>query len=490
MNEIKFVAIYLRLSRDEDGIGIETLLENHRSILIEHCEKKKWKYEVYEEIASGEDPNRPQLNAMLEKVRNNEYDAVVVRAVDRLSRNRLKSAEIQQILAKNRTSIATPQYTFRWDNLGDTLSLEMLEIFAAHELRVSKERFKTGKLGAAKNGYWTDGIPPLGYRKNPNTRKLEPNEQAEHIKFIFNSIVQGKIITHVFGELNGMGIKTRTGRKFSFNSIVRIVNNEVYKGTIISNKILGKHDGIRPQNEWVIKPKAHEAIIDDETWDLANKIVNTNKFSRSRADIKIYPTSKIMYCGNCGRHQTPTYNSRLDRFYLATCRGQECRNRTFHYLPILKMIKDEILEHRENVLASILTIEENNDTSEREYKVKYLETQLRKVKQALTNVEILFEEGEIDLQKYRDRKIKRQTEIDQLSLELEQVKRENPADKLMGLAGVLKEVDYLLNHWEIIDGIGLNNEEVNRALHYIIERMEWTYMKNDIEPVLKIVFKK
>lgn len=490
MSEIKFVAIYLRLSRDEDGIGIDMLLENHKSILIEHCEKKKWKYEIYEEIASGEDPNRPQLNAMLEKVKNNEYDAVVVRAIDRLSRNRMKSAEIQQILVKNRTSISTPQYTFKWDNIGDALSLDMLEIFAAHELRVSKERFKTGKIGAAKNGYWTDGIPPLGYSKNPITRKLEPNEKAEHVKFIFNSIVQGKLVTHVFEELNAMGIKTRTGSDFSFNSIVRIVNNEIYKGTIISNKIIGKNTGIRPKSDWIIKPNAHESIIDDETWALANRIINTNKFSRARADERIYPTSKIMFCGNCGRHQTPQYYKRLDRFYLSTCRGKECRNRAFQYFPILKMIKDDILTHRQNVLDSIITIEDTNDTAEREYKEKHIETQLHKAEQALNRIEMLFEEGDIDLNQYRERKSRRKAEIVQLNFESEQLKHENPADKLMDLTEVLNQVEFLINNWEIIDGQGLTNEQVNCALNFIIKRMEWTYPKGkDSEPQLKVIYK-
>lgn len=41
MSEIKHMAIYLWLSRDEDGISIDTLLENHRRILIEYCKKEK-----------------------------------------------------------------------------------------------------------------------------------------------------------------------------------------------------------------------------------------------------------------------------------------------------------------------------------------------------------------------------------------------------------------------------------------------------------------
>ncbi|KPV55917.1 hypothetical protein QJ48_30470 [Paenibacillus sp. A3] len=81
MNEIKQVAIYLRLSRDEEGVGIEKILANHRKKLIELCKQKKWKYTIYEEIASSQDFDRPQLNAMLDEIKNKTYDAVVVHAV-------------------------------------------------------------------------------------------------------------------------------------------------------------------------------------------------------------------------------------------------------------------------------------------------------------------------------------------------------------------------------------------------------------------------
>lgn len=87
----------------------------------------------------------------------------------------------------------------------------------------------------------------------------------------------GKTVSDVYTELNAMGTKTRTNSKFAFNSIVRIVNNEVYKGTIASNKYLNKNV-MRPKNEWNYIEHVHPAIVDETTWEKANKIVTTYRF--------------------------------------------------------------------------------------------------------------------------------------------------------------------------------------------------------------------
>lgn len=85
---IRHVAIYLRLSRDEENKGINEILANHRKTLTELCDRNKWSYDLYQEIASGADRKRQQLDEMLVKVERNEYDAIVVNAVDRLGRDK------------------------------------------------------------------------------------------------------------------------------------------------------------------------------------------------------------------------------------------------------------------------------------------------------------------------------------------------------------------------------------------------------------------
>ncbi|WP_260401999.1 recombinase family protein [Peribacillus simplex] len=154
-----------------------------------------------------------------------------------------------------------------------------------------------------------------------------------------------------------MGVKTRTNGKFFFNSIVRIVNNEAYKGTIISNRTIGRHEAIRPKEEWIVVENAHPAIIDEAIWEKANTIVNTYSFSAPKNKNKIYPTTKLFFCGNCGKLQgcnvAPT-----GKTYIKIC--VVCKNRTFQYNPVLKIIKGEIESYRQDVLASIVGVEESN----------------------------------------------------------------------------------------------------------------------------------
>ena len=70
----------------------------------------------------------------------------------------------------------------------------------------------------------------------------------------------------------------------------------------------------------------------------------------------------------------------------------------------------------------------------------------------MDNIEILFEESEIDLKQYRERKAKRNAEIEQFNQDLDELKAITPKDTMRSLSEVLKQVDYLLQNWECIDG--------------------------------------
>lgn len=67
---------------------------------------------------------------------------------------------------------------------------------------------------------------------------------------------------------------------------------------------------------------------------------------------------------------------------------------------------------------------------------------------------------------------------------------ETPKNKMEGLCELKERIDYLLGHWQCLDGEGLTDEEINRALHYIIEKIEWTYGFDGNEPKLNIIFNK
>lgn len=487
MNEIKHVALYIRASRDEEKLGLEEALRHHRTTLVQMCEANSWNYQIFEEIASSKDiENRAQMVELLKCVEDGQFDAVCCMDIDRLSRNEYDSSDIKRALFNAGTYIVTPTKIYDPSKDEDSLLLGIQSLVAAQEYKQIKKRMQRGKIFAAKMGLWVNGSPPYGYVRNNQTKKLEIHEEeAVHVRYVFEQIAEGKTVSEVFQKLNKMGIKTKKGGAFTFNAIQRMVNNEVYIGTLANNKTIGQYTP-RPRHEWIIVPNAHPAIVDEELFYKAKKLENTYKFAKTKKKSRVYPTSRLMYCALCGKLQLTQWQYNVQKFYIKTC---SCGNRCHVYVPVLEAIKSEVMKYREGVLALIGDVKINDDNSHYEYELRQLETKLNKATNALDKIEILFEEDEIDLKRYKERKAKRQAEVDELTHEIEKLKATNPADMLNSFEELKDKIDLLSNKWEMIDGEGLSGEEVNRLLHFIIERIEWSYPKgSDEEPSIHIVY--
>ena len=108
LDKVKNVAIYLRKSRQGEGMETEETLSTHRKILTELANKSNWKFKIFEEVASSIDMDiRTELTKMLREVEKEMYDAVLVVDVDRLSRSVKDSAIIKAIFAENNVLIIT-----------------------------------------------------------------------------------------------------------------------------------------------------------------------------------------------------------------------------------------------------------------------------------------------------------------------------------------------------------------------------------------------
>lgn len=489
-DEIKMVAIYLRVSRDEEGVGLEKVLKNQRKTLKDFCLFKGWNFEIYEEVASSVDENRSQLNLMMEKVKQKRYDAILVKAVDRLAREAVTFAKIQKQLAELNVFLATPSQTFDWNNPGDNLSFDMLNLFAKHEYRTIRERLMSGKLGRAKEGLWVHGIPPLGYDKDHESGKLVPNDKVEIVHFIFNSIIEGKTVTDVYKMLNARGIKTRADKDFSFNSILRIVNNEAYIGRIVTRKRAGKHGRPVPKKDWVIGEGYHKAIIDKDVWDKANKIVNTYSFKAPKAKNRVYPTTKLIRCGNCGRSQGSQKASSNGKLYLKTCQGPGCRNRSYAYEPILRSIREQVLNHTSEIAEQIEEFEQRDTGAEIEAQKTQINKEIAKTEKQLKNLTKFLIDETLTPTEYAEQKPEYVEKLEKLYEQLEIIEQQDPTDKIRELEEIKQRVEYLQEKWQFLDGEGLTDVEVNFALSAIIEKVEWTYQHGeDVVPELKITYK-
>jgi DNA invertase Pin-like site-specific DNA recombinase len=87
------IAIYARVSTEEQK------LEQQIEPCIKRCQSEGWDFVVYEEKISGAKQTRPQLDIMLQHIRQKEIDAVMVYKLDRLGRS---TQHLLQVLSELR----------------------------------------------------------------------------------------------------------------------------------------------------------------------------------------------------------------------------------------------------------------------------------------------------------------------------------------------------------------------------------------------------
>jgi DNA invertase Pin-like site-specific DNA recombinase/ribosomal protein L37AE/L43A len=306
-----FGATYLRISRDK-GENEDTL-QNHRELMEEFCAEHNYTFDLYEEIVSGGKRSldaRPELQRLINNI--GRYQAIFAVSLDRLSRNGLVSQLIKKACSDHDIKIITPAQTFDLANSeADRLLYDVSSFFATLEYEMMSHRNKLNKIQRARRGEYAIGKPAYGYRRNPETRRLEIHEpEAEVIRYIFRLYQEGYGIRQIADILKRSDYKLEKTNTFWPSTIRGILHNPVYKGSVVFHS----YKRIRENGEYRIKvidkiitEHAHPAIIQPEEWEQINR-KRAQPGARSRIT-REKPAGKtgitmlkdLLFCGVCGR---------------------------------------------------------------------------------------------------------------------------------------------------------------------------------------------
>ncbi|MDQ3190005.1 MAG: recombinase family protein [Bacteroidota bacterium] len=139
------VALYSRVSTTSQTT------ENQTIRLIEYVVKNGWSYDLYEEVESAR-KTRPVKQRLLEKVRNHEYDAVVIWRLDRWARSSTELLlEVKEMVDKKIGFISLSDNLDFHTAIGK-LHLTILSAFAEFERNLISERTKEGLARAKSEG--------------------------------------------------------------------------------------------------------------------------------------------------------------------------------------------------------------------------------------------------------------------------------------------------------------------------------------------------
>lgn len=336
---MKRAVLYARVSSDDrgkDGRNLAGQLDMGR----EYAHAHGW--EILAELAeddrgaSGASFDLPQLNRAREMARNHEFDVLVVREVDRLSRNLAKQLIVEEELKRCGVEIAyvlgeypdTPEGNFM-KNVRATV--------AEYEREKIRERMTRGRRLKVKGGsVMVHGRPPYGYELIDRDGKqlLEVYEpEARIVRLVYTLYVEGNgqggpmTINDITRKLSDMrvptfsdtGTRASNGEKhreygqWNRTSVSKMLKNETYAGVWRYGK--RGTDGTLNDDDYLI-PVEVQNIIDRQTWEAAQaRRVHNRQYARRNLKHK-YLLSKRVTCGTCTCKMAGTAVSDRGKLYL------------------------------------------------------------------------------------------------------------------------------------------------------------------------------
>lgn len=315
--------IYLRKSRQDDPREtVEEVLEKHETMLQEYAVRefghKIPERNIYREVVSGESiSEREEIKLVLSRITDPNIKGVLVVEPSRLSRGDLVDCgRLIDALRYSKTLVVTPYMTYDLDNKMERKFFQDELLRGNDYLEYTKEILWRGRVAAAKRGcYATGGPAPFGYKKVKDgkdwTLEIVP-EDAEIVRMIFDLYTrEGLSRGAIARKLTDMGIKTPFGGSmWRDTTLTKILSNEHYLGLIVFNRIKTmtfiengekvKHKVQQNPEDVIISKGKHQAIIDEETFEIARSLVTPKPKNQENQELK-NPLAGLLVCGKCGR---------------------------------------------------------------------------------------------------------------------------------------------------------------------------------------------
>ncbi|RMF03082.1 MAG: hypothetical protein D6768_06750 [Chloroflexi bacterium] len=382
--------------------------------------------------ASGAEINLPELNKAREMAQAGRYDVLIVRELDRLSRNLAKQLIVEEAL--NQSGVRVEYVLAEYDDTPEgRLNKHIRATIAEYEREKIKERLVRGRMNAAKAGKIPSGKPPYGYRvKDRQLVIYEP--EAKIVRQIFDWYINHNMsASKIADKLDELNVPTpNSARKNTVgwlkSSVGRMLGNETYTGTWYYGK-RRRGGSLNEKSHWVAVEVP--GIVSKETFDRAQRQKAEYRQKASRNRKNKYLLSGYIRCACCDYAFSGRMMNKNLAYYTAN-NGKDYRNHCN-----LPYFRADILDNQVwNWLVSILTDEEQLEQGFANYKaaVAKKDTPIRRELKITTDL-INKKEKELDSKIAKMDALKSKRALVKASREVAQV--EEQLDKLEAQHAVL-----------------------------------------------------
>ena len=259
---------------------------------------------------------RDGFNQMIQDCKKRKIDLILTKSISRFARNTLDSIQYVRMLKQMGIAVVFEKENINTATMNSEMILTVLSAFAQAESESISQNVARGKRMGYKHGKFAFPYGRIiGYRKGADGKPEIIPEQAEIIRLIFNSYLQGDSLQSIKAKLETAGALTARGNTaWSAQSIQRILQNEKYCGDVLLQKtftedvLTGVHKKNTGQLPQYYIENYHEGIVSKQMFrevqtEIARRnsksAANQRKCRRGRYNSK-YALSERLFCGDCG----------------------------------------------------------------------------------------------------------------------------------------------------------------------------------------------
>ena len=425
----KITALYERLSRDDFGKDDDQQREsnsisNQKAMLEEFAARQGFTNIVHftDDGISGTCFDRPGFLAMMKEVEAGNVEYLCIKDMSRMGRDYLKVGQIMEILRQRGVrliAINDGVDSARGDDDFTPFRNIMNEYYARDTSRKIRSTFQS----KGKSGKHLTGTVIYGYLWNEaRDQWLVDSEAAEVVKRIFAMTIEGYgpyqiasklkeekvLIPSAYLAQHGEGVnKNKTFKDvygWGSSTICNILEKREYLGHTINFKtrkhFKDKKSHYVPEDEWTIFENTHEPIIDQQTFDLVQKIRgNVRRYPDGWGEAA--PLTGLLYCADCGGKMYVHRINNGKRISQYTCSqytkvpcGTLCK--TQHRINedvVLSLVSEmlkAIAEYAKHDRAEFVRVVQEAQSSQQTAEVRKQRTRLATAKQRVSELEVLL----------------------------------------------------------------------------------------------------
>jgi site-specific DNA recombinase len=353
-------ALYLRVSTADQAERYSLPAQERR--LVEFCEAHDppWTYTIFRDGGiSGETLDaRPDMQRLLQDVREGKFDVVIGVEMERFSRSTdlFDWLVIRKVMRQAGVRFGTPAQLFDPNDAEDAFLTVLFGALSTREKEKLVERTTRARIEAARRGCYVAGLAPFGYRHGPNATLVVYEPEAEVVRHIFRLLAAGSSIHAIVRDLNGRAIPTpKRATRWRRGTVHKILRNAAYNGCAYYRQMRIEHRPGKPRvvrwrdrKDWIAVPVPR--IVDEATFRGTDAQLRRNAVESRRNVKRFYLLRGLVRCGICGHTMIGKCVGR-GRFYYTCVQSDQhdrgltprCRWHAIPASPLEALVWDQVV---------------------------------------------------------------------------------------------------------------------------------------------------